>query len=93
MKEQVSVDNDFVNKVMDIVGMGPIAWDTVNPAELCQAVIDVYLDSNDEIRRLKRLDENVKKLICDLKEGKLKSGKVTFNHVKLYIEDLESLDK
>lgn len=62
MKEQVSVDNDFVNKVIDIVGMGNIAWDNVHPIELCQAVIDTYKTTK-EYERLKRLDDNVRKTI------------------------------
>lgn len=66
MNEQVSIDDEFIEKVIDAVGMSPVAWDCVDPRELCRAVIDVYLDSNEEIERLRRLDENVKRVINNL---------------------------
>lgn len=66
MKEQASVDEEFIEEVGSLVGMGHVGWDMVPAKDLCEAVIEVYLDKNEEIKRIKRLDENVKLLKRDL---------------------------
>jgi hypothetical protein len=37
----VKVDSDFVSKVEEAVGVSTLAWDLVEPEELCSAVLTV----------------------------------------------------
>lgn len=44
IEEMNQVSDEFVETVENIVGMGHIAWDMVNPKEIIAAVIRIYND-------------------------------------------------
>jgi hypothetical protein len=72
MKEQVSVDvvidESFVEEVVKETGYE--CWLSVRfHEEICQAAIAVFLKKSKEIARLKRLDENVKRIINEKEKG------------------------
>jgi Ribonuclease G/E len=70
MKEQVSVDDKFVDDVETELACGHVAWDTIPATYICEAVIEVYKCST-EYQRLKRLDEKIKTLAKDVNENPL----------------------
>jgi serine/threonine protein phosphatase PrpC len=86
MKEQVSVDESFVEKVEDELCSSGL-WDCVDPIELCEIIINIFIAENPEMQRLKRLDEIFKRKITQCIGGKLG------HYYLVNIELLESLDK
>jgi hypothetical protein len=68
MKEEFCVDISFLQKVENLVGYGYTAWDSLYPLELCRAIIKIYIESDDNYKQLKTLDDNAKREIARLKD-------------------------
>lgn len=91
-REQVRVDDKFVDDVETELACGHVAWDTIPATYICEAVIEVY-KASPEYQHLKRLDENVKRRIA-MHENQLPSGAACSNtelNILARIEFLKSL--
>lgn len=47
----MKIDDDFIQQVTDAIGQSPVAWDCVDPRELCATIIEVFVQNQIESYR------------------------------------------